>query len=236
MQAASLWTVLRRRWRDTRALKSPIATSLEIAADLWEFAKESTPERRRALFGDMEYDWEHDSNTTSGGVTHRTRLLAILSGAPYQPTEPGLFHEMLRALSIDFAQFILVDLGSGKGRTLLMAAGFPFKRVIGVELFPELHEVAVENIAKSEHRARLETLCLDARDYQFPSDPLVLYLFNPLSAAALEKVISNLRDSLQQHPRIVRVIYHNPLSESVLRDSSFLTLIGGTHQFSIYSN
>lgn len=191
------------------------------------------PERRRSLYGDAEYDWEHNANTTSGGVGQRTRLLAAISGAPYQPTEPGLFAEMMSALPIEFAEFTFIDIGSGKGRTLLMADKYSFRRIIGVELLPELHKIAQGNAAD---RPRIETMCLDARDFHFPDDPLVLYLFNPLPAGALKTVVENLHTSLLKVDRPAWIIYHNPISESVLSETAFLYRVSGTQQYVIYSN
>jgi hypothetical protein len=58
----------------------------------------------------------------------------------------ALFHEMLDALlqheSLDFRDLVFIDLGSGKGRTLLMASDYPFRRIVGVELLPALHLAA----------------------------------------------------------------------------------------------
>src|SRR3954447_24824698 len=130
----SVWSLLARRWRETRERRSVFAAASEILADVWDFVRESTPERRRQRYGDVEYDWDHHVDTTSAAVTHRTRLLAAISGAPYQPTEPVLFGEMLAALSVNLQDFTFIDIGSGKGRTLLMASTFPFRRIIGVEL------------------------------------------------------------------------------------------------------
>lgn len=232
----SLWNVLRIRWHDTRTRKSLVGSIKEIGADVWEFVLESTPQRRRARYGDVEYDWEHEGvDTTSATVTSGTRLLAAISGAPYQPTEPNIFAEMLNELKIDFGQFTFIDIGSGKGRTLLMAEAFGFQHVIGVELLPELHAVAVRNIAASGKR-NIESVCIDARDYQLPASSLVLYLFNPLPAAALSQVIDNLEASLETHPREVRIIYHNPVAEHVLARTSFLKKTSSTYQFAIYSN
>ncbi len=218
----SLWSILRNRWRDTRVRKTLAGTTLEIGDDLWEFVLESTPQRRRSRYGDVEYDWDHQGvDTTSATVSARTRLLAAISGAPYQPTDPGIFAEMLQALRIDFGEFTFIDIGSGKGRTLLMAAEAGFRQVIGVELLPELHEVAARNIANSGRR-NIESVCVDAREYQFPSDPLVLYLFNPLPAAAITQLLKRLGTSLEKQAREVKVIYHNPLFDDALASSSFL--------------
>ena len=41
-----------------------------------------------------------------------------------------------RLFSLD--GFTFIDLGSGKGRTLLMASDYPFRRIIGLELLEEL--------------------------------------------------------------------------------------------------
>jgi SAM-dependent methyltransferase len=220
--------------------KSITASITEIGSDLWEFLLESTPERKRRRYGDVEYDWEHHVDTTSATMTHRGRLVAAISGAPYQPTEPVLFREMLEGLHCDFREFTFIDLGSGKGRTLLMASEFPFRKIIGVELLAELHATAEQNIARfhsSEQQCRdLESTCADARDFPFPPQPTLLYLFNPLPAAALETVIGKLRRSLEDHPRPLIVLYHNPLSEDVLSRCGFLRKISGTHQYSVYSN
>ena len=64
---------------------------------LWEFGRESTPERRRLRFGDADYDWDYRVNTTSGAVGWRDRLLGMFH-SEYQPTEPAAFHEMLDGL------------------------------------------------------------------------------------------------------------------------------------------
>jgi len=119
--------------------------------------RESTPERRRQRYGDMEYDWEHRVNTTSGTVGGRERLLGLLHSA-YQPTDPALFREMMASLPIELDTFTFVDLGSGKGRTLLMASEYPFRRIVGVELLPALHQVAQENLARYKSESP-EVLC-----------------------------------------------------------------------------
>ncbi len=237
----SVDAVLWRRWRETRARKSFGSALREIGSDFWEFLRESTPERKRLRYGDVEYDWEHHGvDTTSATVTFRGRLIAALSGAPYQPTEPAAFRKMIEALNIDYQEFTFIDLGSGKGRTLLMASEFPFRRIIGVELVPELHHIAERNLAAfsspEQKCSRLETVCGDAREFAFPPEPLLLYLFNPLPEAALAQVISNLRKSLDLIPRPIRVLYHNPLREEVLRDSGFLRKVDGKFEYAIYSN
>lgn len=212
--------------------------------ELWEFLRESTPAQRRSRYGDVEYDWDYRVDTTSATVNWRERLLGHFH-SPYQPTEPTLFKEMITSLEtnfpeIDFQNFTFIDVGSGKGRVLLMASDYPFRRILGVELFPDLHRVAVENIRvyKSDLQRcfAIEALQGDARRFAFPPEPLVLYLFNPLPETGLAGLIGNLERSLGENPRIVYVLYHNPLLEKLLAGSSVLSKVGGTHQYSIYTN
>jgi len=199
--------------------------------------RESTPERRRQRYGDMEYDWENRVNTTSGTVGWRARLLGLFHSA-YQPTEPALFREMMASLPIQFDQFTFLDLGSGKGRTLLMASEHPFRKIVGVELIAELHRAAEENIrdyrSPTQRCAQIESILADAREYELPEEPLVLYLFNPLPERALSEVLERLEKSLKRVPRPVWVVYHNPLMENVLCATGFLGKAGGTSLYSLY--
>src|SRR6185369_13533800 len=105
----------------------------------------------------------------------------------------------------DFSDFIFVDLGSGKGRALLLASEYPLREIVGVEVQPELHRIAQDNVARFNSSARkcnrITSLCMDAREFVFPDDPLVVYLFNPFPDYVLEIVLRNLRESLEKYPR-----------------------------------
>jgi SAM-dependent methyltransferase len=226
-------------WREQACEKGAAGTTVAFLLKFWHFGRESTPERRRQRYGDMEYDWEHRVNTTSGTVGWRVRLLGLFH-SPYQPTEPSLFREMMASLRIDVDRFTFVDLGSGMGRTLLMASDYPFRKIVGVEILPELDQIARENLAvyasESQRCFALEASCGDATDFVFPADPLVLYLFNPLPEPGLRRVMTNLDQSLRAHPRAVHVLYHNPLLEHLLGGIARLAKTGGTTQYSIYSS
>jgi hypothetical protein len=230
-------------WNDIANREGWLAATSQLLAALWEFLRDSTPERRRQRYGDVGFDWDHRVDTTGAAVGWRDRLLGAFH-SPYQPTEADLFHEMFEALReqthLDFHDFVFVDLGSGKGRTLLMASDYPFRRICGVELLPALHRSAAENVRKYHSESQkcfaLESLCADATEFSFPAEPTLLYLFNPLPESGLRKVIANLEKSLRSHPREVYVLYHNPLLEEVLSQSSSLRKLGGTHQYAIYGS
>jgi tRNA1(Val) A37 N6-methylase TrmN6 len=149
---------------------------------------------------------------------------------------------MLAALSaqagFDFRDFVFVDLGSGKGRTLLMASDYPFRRIVGVELLPALHRAAQENLSKYRSESQkcfaIEAICGDATEFDFPNEPTVLFLFNPFPEAGLRRVMGNLENSLREHPRKTYVLYHNPLLEQVLSERDVWKKICGTQQYALY--
>jgi hypothetical protein len=245
-----------RWWNDAAARRGPIAASRMLLAALWEFVRDSTPARQRQRYGDVDFDWEHRVNTTSAAVGWRERLVGVFHSA-YQPTEPALFRGMMDALQryarseqcatelhqsssgeLSFSDFTFIDLGSGKGRVLLMASEYPFRRIVGVELLPALHAIAQENLAKyrseSQRCFALESLCGNATEFHFPAEPHVLYLFNPFPESGLRRVLANLEQSVRDHPRVVYVLYHNPLLEHVLHECVVLRRIGGADQYSVY--
>ncbi|MFI5111073.1 MAG: hypothetical protein ACHP78_19805, partial [Terriglobales bacterium] len=91
------WTALGNWWREQAREKGAAGATLLLVRNLWSFVRESTPARRRQRYGDMEYDWEHRVNTTSGTVGWRARLLGLFH-SPYQPTDPAVFREMMASL------------------------------------------------------------------------------------------------------------------------------------------
>jgi SAM-dependent methyltransferase len=204
----------------------------------FELLRDLTPERRRSRYGDIDYDFDNGVDTTWATVPLRTRIRELLSGGQYQPSEPELFHEILRAVPVRLAGCTFIDLGSGKGRTLLMASDYEFGRIIGVELLKELNAVARGNIERyrsdQQKCFNIESHCGDARGFQFPAEPTILYLFNPFPEYVLKTVLANLRESVESSPRTVFVVYHNLIHERLFAGCDWLHPVVRTSQFAIY--
>jgi SAM-dependent methyltransferase len=216
-----------------------VGTMGEVFRQAFYLARDYTPARRRLRYGDLDFDFDHAGvDTTWANVNLRTRLLETFSRGQYQASEPQLFHEILDSVPERLTGFTFIDMGSGKGRALLMASEYPFARVIGVEIIPELHAVAEKNIALFKSQTGdgpdIRSWCGDARNFEFPDGPSVVYFFNPFPEDVLRRVLQNLKASVQRQPRMFWVIYHNLVYADVFDSQDWLEKVAGTHQYAMY--
>jgi predicted RNA methylase len=156
----------------------------------------------------------------------------------YQAVGAQDFADLMRRLSIPHQDFVFIDLGSGKGRALLMASRFPFKKIIGVELSSALHAIALRNleIYKSDSQAchTIECFCQDASEFELPQENLVLFLYNPFGRDVMDKVERKVSKSLQRFPREIYVAYVNPVHREVWERSDNFCVIGAESTYVIY--
>jgi len=139
---------------------------------------------------------------------------------------PPLIAEHLLAKVIDRTTgFDFLDMGCGKGRMLLIAARYPFARVIGVELNPALYTIACSNVEKVRKRntnlAPIEIVNTDATVYPLPPGPFVLFLYNPFVDDVMTQVARRLTESMKSNPRKVFIIYFAPAQFSFFDDPLF---------------
>jgi SAM-dependent methyltransferase len=213
-------------------------TAWDLLGGVTAIALDSLPWRRRLRYGDIDFDCDRRVNTTWANVGLRTRIRELFVGRGYQPTDPFIFHEMMQRLPADPGALVFLDLGSGKGRALLLAADYPFRRIIGVELLPELDAIARENIAgyraRSQQCSAFELHCADARHFAIPDEPLFLYLFDPFPEEILREVAAKVESSFRRRPRPLFVGYQNPVSEHVFAAVPIFARVEGTSQWAIY--
>jgi predicted RNA methylase len=144
----------------------------------------------------------------------------------FYATAPSLFHQAFARIDIDFKRFTFIDLGAGKGRILLLASNLPFRRVVGVEFIPALHRIATRNIQLYQPANRLcpDVQCIlkDVRDFVFPTEPLVIFLWHPFVGPVFERVMANLEESLRRRHREVYLVYLKPEFEPLVERVSSL--------------
>jgi SAM-dependent methyltransferase len=114
---------------------------------------------------------------------------------------------------------VFLDLGSGKGRIVIQAAQRSFKRVIGVELAPELTEAAERNVARYRGPIRagsLRFVTADAATWPIPDDLTVAYLYSPVTGDVFATLWERLLESADRRPRSLRVVYNYPVEHEAL--------------------
>ena len=109
---------------------------------------------------------------------------------------------------------VFADLGAGKGRVVYQAARrYGLKRVIGVELSPELAAAARANLDRHARKLRcddVQIVTADALQWQVPDDLTIAYMFCPFTGATFRGVVDNLVASYDRAPRRLRIVYLNP--------------------------
>ena len=235
----SLARVVARWLRDSLRARGVAGSLRYLREQFVECFKDSLPERRRSRFGDIDYDCDHAVDTTWARLPISVRLREVFSERLYQPTVEAEFAEIMQQLAaVDFERFTFIDMGSGKGRVLLMAAMYPFARVLGVEVQPELDAIAQRNILAFAEPGRqcrqLESLCADAREFDFPAGDLVVYLFNPFPDYVLRDVLAKLIANAQREPRRIYVLYNAPFERQEFERRPELRKFHATPQYELY--
>jgi SAM-dependent methyltransferase len=160
----------------------------------------------------------------------------------FRPTRARPLKKLLN--SIDFPRnSVFVDLGCGKGRTLVIAAEYGFKRVVGVEFSAVLCKEAKKNIStylkNQEVDADIEIVESDVCDYEIKDDENIFYLFDPFDDVVLSRVLKNLDLSIEKKKRKIWLIYNNPIFRTVIEKQGNFKKSGevivGNTEFVVYS-
>jgi SAM-dependent methyltransferase len=170
-------------------------------------------------------DWPYDSKyriKTKGLV--RLDDLEITSdnktrNTGFRPTRARPLKKLLN--SLDFPRnSVFVDLGCGKGRALVIAAEYGFKRVVGVEFSSVLCKEAKRNISTYLKNqgvdVDIEIIESDVCDYEIKDDENIFYLFDPFDDVVLNRVLKNLDLSIEKKKRKIWLIYNNPNFRTVI--------------------
>jgi SAM-dependent methyltransferase len=143
----------------------------------------------------------------------------------YFGVAPSVFRALLKrwlrtkpAAPIEKLTFI--DVGAGMGRAMLLAAEYPFRRVVGIELNPLLAKVAERNVevwrAAGRARTSMQVICGDAVETTFPKGHCVVFLFNPFGASVMRRLLKRLADEFANRAGRLDLLYVNHEQEHVL--------------------
>jgi predicted RNA methylase len=149
----------------------------------------------------------------------------------YKASPASVCTKAIADLNIAYEQYTFIDLGAGKGRALLVASAFPFKKLVGVEFARELANIARMNLRSCD---RAEVICNDASLYEYPTGNLVVYMYNPFECALMERVMKRLYEAAES--RVVYLIYLQPVCIDIVeRFASAITPRGWIMTFKVGS-
>jgi len=205
---------------------------------------------RRGIRAHEEFDFKYglDTQTPIPIRNLETSAPGARYAVHYEGAAIPLIHKILRQLRTDLSRFTFIDLGSGKGRVLLIAAQYPFKSVIGVEFSETLHGIAQSNISIFIEQVETKTcptsLNMDAGALEFSQfGNKVVFCNNPFAAILTLRVLDNLQCSLRKTGHQGIFIYLTPIPPTVkdkldtfhlIAQGSFLSHFGGFQKYYIY--
>jgi SAM-dependent methyltransferase len=149
------------------------------------------------------------------GVETREEVFSANSGTDnrhYQSCQWLPLRRALKKLGSE-PSGVFVDLGSGKGKALLIAARLPYRRVVGVEINEELSRCAMRNIERAYARLRspvVESITASVLEWPVPDDTSVVFMFNAFTGQTFHSALSRVFDSYDRRPRDLHVVYYYP--------------------------
>jgi SAM-dependent methyltransferase len=170
---------------------------------------------------------------TSGDVELQELGIAADGREKYRPVGWLTLRRILPPSAVT-TDDVFLDIGSGMGRAVLLAAAYPFRRVIGVELSPRLVDIAHDNVDRCRARLRCKDVVLvnaDALEYEIPDDVTVVFMYNPVRGAIFAAVVEHMLDSYDRRPRTMRLVYANPIEEPTLLSTGRIRTIRRTRGF-----
>lgn len=159
---------------------------------------------------DKYFEWKLGISTSQPYSLEQLGI-DLPGGYQYQPICYSDFRQFMKQIPIHPGQDVFLDFGSGMGRALCLAAIYPFRKVIGVEISPDLNAIAETNIGRARHKLRCQNIQIvtsDAAAYAVPADVTIAYFFTPFSGAILAKVLENIALSLRENPRQMLILYY----------------------------
>jgi len=199
----------------------------------WLAVKNAIRPFRRLISGYLyrrhaRFDRKAGVNTT-GVVTLDELGLSPDRSVRYEATPINFFHSVLASLHLNYPTTVFVDLGCGKGRTLILASHYPFHSIIGVEISEALCQVAIENVQRyrSEHPGtpEISVVCNGIDEFRYDgceaADHLLIYLYNPCKAPVLSAALHYLAH-LAGRGMSITIIYLNPVCREIVAKARWL--------------
>ena len=144
----------------------------------------------------------------------------------YMPISYMLIEEIFRQIPSTSKKHFL-DIGCGKGRAMCVAAHNGCNTITGVDFSKDLCEDALANLKRTKEQfpaLQYAVITKDAMNFEIPADVDCIFLFNPFDVVIMGAVVSNIMESIQDHPREIVVAYANPIYINLFLDVGFIEI------------
>lgn len=152
--------------------------------------------------------------------------MADLNNFGYAASQPSIVRTVLATIP-ELETFAFVDIGSGKGRVLVVASEYPLRSILGIELSQALTSIAAANASRIAsrypERTFIETIAADALAVDLPAGRLVVYFYNPAHAPLLRRLADGIAAHAARPGNHVMLIYYNPASARVFDEHPAFT-------------
>ena len=148
----------------------------------------------------------------------------IQKASPYEAVSFYMLEKLLDAFRKISSETSIIDLGSGKGRMMVVAAHFGFNHITGIDFAKELCSQAVINMKEKEKQfpgIQWQVLNQNVEDYSIASYDSVFFMFNPFTKEVLENFLKKLDASCELFPRTIYFLYASPLYRQALLDNGY---------------
>ena len=112
----------------------------------------------------------------------------------------------------------LLDIGCGRGSAIRAILKFPFERVDGLEVIPELASIAQKNFRLLNER-RTSIHVADATTFHGYGQYSHFYMFNPFPAEVMEQCLERILTARDAAGTPTTLIYVNPLCDSTIMET-----------------
>jgi SAM-dependent methyltransferase len=163
----------------------------------------------------------------TGGFVPTEELNSSLATkiSPYLGSQPFIVRRALAALP-KLADYSFVDLGCGKGRAMIIAAEYPFREIIGVEISPNLARIARSNAEKMKGNlpssSKIQIIEGDATKFRPQGERIVFFTYHAFGIELMREFLKNLEAGLGRTIEHCFFVYYNPVCGSVFDASSAL--------------
>lgn len=211
------------------ARRHPMAMARALVRRALKIHSHGLPKLQAEVVDDFDRRYGVETAQTVQVVQARSRN--VVFGERYETTSEEGIRWCIENAGLDLQATTFLDIGCGKGRTLIIAAQYPFANVTGVEYSAELAAICERNLRTVEARRRCAVVNEDAEHFAFPDGDLLVYMYNPFKRELAHSVLARLAD----HPGRVALAYRGSTQSIVQETGLFDEIAQGPEAARIYT-